>query len=351
MLLNELIASVRPTDRAAYDACIARFDAVAKPVGGLGKLETLLARAAAIEGSADIDIGRKCALVFCADNGVTAQGVAQSDSGVTTIIARMLVRGKASVSVMARACGADVFPADVGMRDTVPGLLPYKVARGTGDISLGPAMTREEAVKAIEAGAELVRQRKKEGYRLIAVGEAGIGNSTTAGAVAAALLSRPAEEVTGRGAGLSDEGLLRKRAAIERALRVSAPDANDALDVLCKVGGFDIAAMAGAFLGGAVCRVPVVMDGVISSAAALIAVRLCSAVREYVLPSHLSAEPAGKLLCEALGFEPVLHADMHLGEGTGAVALFPLLDMALSVYREAATFSEIALEAYKRLPC
>ncbi|HWS29495.1 MAG TPA: nicotinate-nucleotide--dimethylbenzimidazole phosphoribosyltransferase [Clostridia bacterium] len=347
-MLNDMLKNIRPADEAAYADCIARFDQVAKPVGSLGKLETLLAQIAAVYGSADIDIAKKCVLVFCADNGVTAQGVSQSGHEVTTAIARMLANGKSGVCTMAKACGADVFPVDAGMEDTVDGLLPRKLMHGTADISRGPAMMRETAVKAIELGMALVKEKKEQGYRLIATGETGIGNTTTASAVASVLLKAPADSVTGRGAGLDDEGLLRKRAAIREAVRVNAPEENDPIDVIRKVGGLDIAAMTGAFLGGAMYRVPVVMDGVISAVAALVAVRLNPAVKDYIIPSHVSAEPAARLICEALKMEPVIHADMRLGEGTGAAALFPLLDMAAAVYHNAATFQDIAVDAYKR---
>ncbi len=348
MLTN--IFEIQPVDEAAYAACIARFDQVAKPVGSLGKLETLLAKIAAVSGSAEIDLTKKCVLVFCADNGVTAQGVSQSGSEVTSAIARMLANGKSGVCVMAKACGADVFPVDVGMADTVDGILNRKFVFGTNDITKGPAMMRETAIRAIELGAALVKEKKEQGYRLIATGETGIGNTTTASAMASVLLHAPVETVTGRGAGLSDEGLLRKRAAIVEAIRVNAPDASDPIDVLTKVGGLDIAAMVGAFLGGAIYRVPVVMDGVISAVAARIAVTLHPLVRGYIIPSHVSAEPAARLICKTLGMEPILHAELRLGEGTGAVALFPLLDMAAAVYKNAATFADIAVDAYKRQP-
>ena len=346
-----MLESIRPADEAAYAACIARFDRVAKPVGSLGKFEALLARVAAVYGSDEIDLEKKCVLVFCADNGVTAQGVSQGGSGVTTAIARMLATGSSGVCAMAKACGAEVFPVDVGMADTVDGLLNRKLMRGTWDISGGPAMTRETALAAIELGAALVKEKKEQGFRLVATGETGIGNTTTASAVASVLLNLPVETVVGRGAGLSDEGLLRKRAAIEQAIRVNTPDASDPLDVLIKVGGLDIAAMIGSFLGGACYGVPVVMDGVISAVAALAAVRLNPLARDYIIPSHVSAEPAARMICAELGMEPVLHADMRLGEGTGAVALFPLLDMAAAVYQNAATFADIAVDTYKRQPC
>ena len=218
MELKEVLAAIRPASREAYEACVTRFNGIGKPVGSLGRLETLLERIAAASDSADIDIGKKCVLVFCADNGVLAQGVAQSTHEITTVIARSLLRGTASVSAMARAVGADVFPVDMGMIDPVEGMENHAVARGTGDISRENAMTRRQAAEAILTGVELVRQRKAEGYRLIATGEAGIGNTTTAAAVTAALLGLEPETVTGRGSGLSDAGLDRKRRAIRRAL-------------------------------------------------------------------------------------------------------------------------------------
>lgn len=346
--LEEILAGIKPADQAAFEACEKRFDNIAKPVGSLGKLENLLERAAAASGTADVDISKKCVMVFCADNGVLAQGVAQSTHEVTTAIARSLVKETTSVNAMAKACGADVFPVDMGMIDRVEGMLDYSIHNGTGDISQGPAMSREEAKMAIRTGMELVGKRVKEGYRLIATGEVGIGNTTTSSAILSVLLEKPVVEVTGRGSGLSDEGLTRKQQAILQAIQVNQPDRNDVLDVLSKVGGYDIAAMAGAFLGGALYHVPVIMDGFISGVAALCAVRLCPAVAGYILPSHISAEPAGQMLMKELGFEPMLHGDMRLGEGTGAVALMPLLDLAAAVYQNAASFEDIQVEAYKK---
>jgi nicotinate-nucleotide--dimethylbenzimidazole phosphoribosyltransferase len=321
---------------------------VAKPVGSLGKLEGLLARIAAVTSSVDIDIGRKAVAVFCADNGVTRKGVANGGFEVTTAVCGMLGAGKASVNMMAKACGAEVFPVDIGMVDTVRGLADQKLMRGTNDITESPAMSRETAERAVMIGVETVKELKDKGFRLIATGEAGIGNTTTSSAICACLLSCPASEVTGRGAGLSDDGLIRKIAAIEQAIALNRPNPADPMDVLHKVGGLDIAAMAGLFLGGAACRVPIVMDGFISGAAALIATRLCADVSGYILPSHESGEPGARFIAEALGFSPVLQAGMRLGEGTGAVAVFPLLDMTLAVYRDAATYADIQVSHYTR---
>ena len=193
-----------------------------------------------------------------------------------------------------------------------------------------------------------MQEKKEQGYGLIATGEAGIGNTTSSSAVAAVLLGLPVEQVTGRGSGLSNEGLIRKQNAIRSAIAVNRPDPADPLDVLAKVGGFDIAAMTGAFLGGALYRVPVVIDGLISSVAALCAARLCPYLRDFLLPSHVTAEPAGKLIMAELGLDPIIHGDLRLGEGTGAVALFPMLDLAAAVYHNAASFDGIQVEAYTK---
>ena len=348
MELKNLIEKITPASQKAYDACISHFDHIAKPVGSLGKLETLLAKVAASSGTPKIDLSKKCVLVFCADNGILAQGVAQSTHEVTTAIANSLLRHTTSVNAMAAACGADVFPIDMGMIDQVEGMISHSVARGTKDMSVEPAMTLEQAKEAILTGIRLVEERKNEGYRIIATGEAGIGNTSTSSAILSVLLDVPVETVTGRGSGLTDEGLLRKQNAIKKAIDTNQPDSSDVLDVLAKVGGFDICGMVGAFLGGALYHIPVIIDGFISGVAALCAVRLCPYVKDYILPSHISAEPAGHMLMNALELDPVIHANMRLGEGTGAVALMPLLDMAASVYWNAASFDDINVEAYEK---
>lgn len=348
MELKNLIEKITPASQKAYDACISHFDHIAKPVGSLGKLETLLAKVAASSGTPKIDLSKKCVLVFCADNGILAQGVAQSTHEVTTAIANSLLRHTTSVNAMAAACGADVFPIDMGMIDQVEGMISHSVARGTKDMSVEPAMTLEQAKEAILTGIRLVEERKNEGYRIIATGEAGIGNTSTSSAILSVLLNVPVETATGRGSGLTDEGLLRKQNAIKKAIATNQPDSADVLDVLSKVGGFDICGMVGAFLGGALYHIPVIIDGFISGVAALCAVRLCPYVKDYILPSHISAEPAGQMLMNALELDPVIHANMRLGEGTGAVALMPLLDMAASVYWNAASFDDINVEAYEK---
>lgn len=347
-MLQKFISYIEPASKSIYLECQKHWDGIAKPVGSLGKLETYLCQIGAISGNSTIQIEKKCVLVFCADNGILAQGVAQSTHEVTTAIAKSLLAGTASVNVMANSCGAQVFPVDMGMVEQIDGMCNYRLGNGTKDFSVQPAMSREQTERGICVGIELVRQRRQEGYRLIATGEAGIGNTTTSSAIASVLLGQPVEIVTGRGSGLTDEGLLRKQQAIMRGIAYHNPNPQDPIDVLSKLGGFDLAGMVGAFLGGAIYHIPIVMDGFISAVAALCAVRLCPDVKDYILPSHISAEPAGRLLMDVLGFSPILYGDMRLGEGTGAVALFPLLDMAAAVYHHAATFGDIKVEAYER---
>lgn len=275
----------------------------------------------------DIDLNKKALLIFCADNGVVAQGVTQTGSEVTAMVARGFAEGTTPACRMARRANCKLIPVDMGIKDfsPQPGVLNRRVANGTGDISKGPAMTREQAEQVILAGALLVKDCKEQDVSLLATGEMGIGNTTTASAVASVLLGCDPEAITGRGAGLSDEGLARKKAAICRAIQINQPNP---ADPLAKLGGFDIAGMCGAFLGGAAFGVPVLMDGVISAAAALLAVRLCSDAGKAILASHVSAEPAGALLLNALDKHPLITAGIRLGEGTGALAAMPLLDMA-----------------------
>ena len=351
MELNTLLREIGPEDGAAREAAHRHWSSCAKPLGGLGLLETALEDIAALTGSAGVEIRERAVLVLCADNGVVCQGVTQSPSSVTAIVTENLAAGRTSVCHMARTANCRVVPVDMGVLDfpETPGVLSRRIGNGTADISAGPAMTGAQAEKAVLTGIELVREEAERGTRLLATGEMGIGNTTTSSAVASVLLGRPVEEMTGRGAGLSNEGLSRKVAVIRQALERSRPDPEDVLDVLSKVGGFDIAGMCGVFLGGALYRVPVLIDGFISAVSALCALRLCPAAGKAMLASHVSAEPAGQAVLEALGKRPLITAGMHLGEGTGAVAAMPLLDMACAVYHGCYTFDDGGIEAYQPL--
>lgn len=349
MTLAQLLEQIEPKNEAAEQETRRRWNACAKPLGSLGLLEDALCQIASVTGSVDIDLNKKALLIFCADNGVVAQGVTQTGSEVTAIVARGFAEGTTPACRMARRANCKLIPVDMGIKDfsPQPGVLNRRVANGTGDISKGPAMTREQAEQAILAGALLVKDCKEQDVSLLATGEMGIGNTTTASAVASVLLGCEPEAITGRGAGLSDEGLARKKAAICRAIQINQPNPADPLDVLAKLGGFDIAGMCGAFLGGAAFGVPVLMDGVIGAAAALLAVRLCSDAGKAILASHVSAEPAGALLLNALDKHPLITAGLRLGEGTGALEAMPLLDMAQAVYEESNTFENYGMEAYQ----
>ena len=347
--LNEWIRRVRPGDRAAAEEARQRWNRIAKPLGSLGVLEEALVRIAALRSSADLHLDPRALLVFCADHGVVRQGVSQCGSEVTARVAVALAEGRSSVSPMADHAGCRVIPADLGIKGFPghPGVRNLRVRNGTDDFTLGPAMSREECLFAMEQGAKLAETFAKEGTELFAVGEMGIGNSTATAALACALLDLRPEEAVGRGAGLSREGLARKRQAVQRALEVNRPDPNDIPGLLAALGGLEIAAMCGAFLGAAACRKPVIIDGVISAAAALCAVRLCPAAADALLASHVSAEPTGREILKAMGLRAPLDAGMFLGEGAGAVMLMPLLDQALSLYRSGQSFEKLGIEAYR----
>ena len=334
--LKQLLSRITRPDETARTAAHAHWASLAKPLGGLGRLETLLEDAAALTGTAELAFSSRAVLVLCADNGVVAQGVSQTDQSVTRAVAENLAARRTSVCQMAKTARCEVVPVDLGMAgEPVPGVQNCRIAAGTADFTTGPAMTRQQAVDAIAAGMGLVRAQKAAGVQLLATGEMGIGNTTTSSAVAAVLLGQPVERMTGRGAGLSDAGLARKLDAIRRGIARNQPDAADPLDVLSKLGGFDIAGLCG-----------VLMDGFISGVAALCAVRLCPAAEKAVFASHCSTEPAARLVLEALGKAPLLTAGLHLGEGTGAVASIPLWDMALAVYRDCYSFTEGGITPY-----
>lgn len=349
--LQALIRKIGPADRVSMGEAAARWKTVGKPLFSLGKLEDAVIRIAGMRKKSIYSLEKKGLVAICADNGVVAEGVTQTGQEVTAIVAENFTKSETSVCLMAQVAGVDIFPVDMGMIRDVPGVTrpEYKVAYGTENMAEGPAMTREQAVQAIRNGIRIVEELSAKGYDILATGEMGIGNTTTSSAVVSVLLDRDVREVTGRGAGLSSEGLERKIQVIRRAVERNCPDPSDPIDVLAKVGGLDIAGLAGVFLGGALFHIPVVIDGFISSAAALCAVRMAPDCRDYMLASHKSGEPAGGMVLDALGLSPFIDCNMSLGEGSGAVAVMPLLDMGLKVYLEMSTFDEIHVEQYEEL--
>lgn len=339
--------SVKQYDEEGKTRAYKRWDSIAKPLKGMGLFEDMVAQ---IEGMPEAHVGgKRCVLTFCADNGVVAEGVTQTGSEVTATVAGNMAAGNATVCKMAKVAGADVFPVDIGMLRPVEGVRDVHVLRGTGNFFRTRAMSREDCERAIATGASLVKELHRKGYSMIATGEMGIGNTTTASAVACALLGAEPRLLTGKGAGLSDAGLKRKIEVIDQSLARLNPDPDDAVDVLSKVGGLDIAGMCGAFIGGAEAGIPVLIDGVISAVAALCAVSICPESKNYMLASHMSGEPAARFVFEKLGMRAPICANMALGEGTGAVALMPLLDMAYAVYGGMLAFAEAGIEEYKPL--
>lgn len=346
MKLEETIRLIEPLNKEAQAEAWRHWDQIAKPLRSLGKLEQAVVQMAGIMGTPKVCLDKKALIIMCADNGVVEEGVTQSGQEVTAVVAENFLDTKSCVSIMCRQTGTGIFPVDIGMAVDTPRVEKRKIAYGTKNMAKEPAMTRQQAVEAIETGIAKICELKQEGYQIIATGEMGIGNTTTSSAVTSVLLNQDPETVTGRGAGLSSRGLDRKVNVIRDAISRLKPDPRDPIDILAKVGGFDIAGLTGVFLGGAALKVPVVMDGFISAVAALLAVRIAPGCREYILASHKSKEPAAGMLLDALEKEAFLTCDMCLGEGSGAVALFPVLDLALLVYHQMSTFDEANIETY-----
>ena len=348
--LQEAIDHITPAGREAMARARAHWDCVAKPFGSLGLLEDAVVRAAGAMGTDRVGWSRKAVAVFCADNGVALEGAEPDGPSVTAAVASAMARGEACVCRMAWSAGAEVFPVDIGIANSVEeeGILRRHVLRGTRSIAQGPAMTRGDAVSAMMTGVWMAEDLLGRGFDLLAAGEMGIGNPTTAAAVAGVLLDLPPERTAGPAPGLSQEGLQRRRELIARAVQINNPNPDDPIDVLAKVGGLDIAAMAGFFLGAALHQVPVVLDGAVSCAAALAAVRLCPNAAKSLIASHRPAEACGEILLDALGLKPFIDARMYLGEGSGAVAAMPMLDMALSIYRGMAGFGQLGIRPYEK---
>lgn len=340
---KDYIAAVCPPDEQAMSAARERQAQLAKPPGSLGRLEELSIQLAGITGKVYHRMERKHLLVFAADNGVVAEGIASSPQSVTLMQTVNLTRAKTGAAVLCRHFGCDITVCDVGVNADIheEKVLNRKIAYGTQNIAKGPAMTRAQAMQALLTGASLAAGTAAD---VIGIGEMGIGNTTTSAAVLAVLLGVEAEAVTGRGGGLTDESFLKKKAVIRQAIALNRPDPADVIDVLSKVGGFDLAAMCGAFIGAAATHRPVVIDGYISAVAALCAVRLCPNVVYYLVPSHASYEVGYRLAMEAMGLRPLFMLDMRLGEGSGCPLAFTVLDAACAVMRDMATFAQAGID-------
>ena len=343
MNINETISLVSPLNEAAMEMALERQSQLAKPPGSLGRLEELSVQMAGITGKVHNKIEKKHLLVFAADNGVVAEGVSSAPQSVTLLQTVNLTRAKTGASVLCRHFGCEITVCDVGVNADIkePKVLNRKIAYGTQNIVHGSAMTREQAVQAIMTGIELAQSTSAD---VIGIGEMGIGNTTTSSAVLSVLLAADVEAVTGRGGGITDVAFQKKKQVIRDAIAINQPDQNDVIDVLAKVGGFDIAVMCGTFIGAAATRRPVVIDGFISAVAALCACRLCPNVRGYLIPSHASYEIGYKLAIDAMGLQPIFLLGMRLGEGSGCPLAFEVLSAACAILNDMATFDQAGID-------
>ena len=343
MSLQEALGQIRPLDTALRQRAQARLDRLTKPLGSLGRLEELAAQYVAITGEMKPNVPRGVVFTFAADHGVTVEGVSAYPREVTPQMVLNFLRGGAGVNVLARHAGVDVRVVDIGVDyefGTVPGLFDRKIMKGTRNLMVEPAMTRSQAEQSLLVGMELATNAVQEGVGLIGTGEMGIGNTTPSAAITAVMTRRSVADVTGRGTGIDEAGHARKMHVIQTALDRHRPDPTDPLDVLAKVGGLEIGGLAGLILGAAAARIPVVLDGFIAGAAALIAVGLQPSCRDYLIASHRSVEEGHGVLLDHLSLKPLLDLDLRLGEGTGACLGINLVYAAIKIYTEMATFGE-----------
>lgn len=343
MTLDDIIANIRPLDEAAMQAVRARQDRLTKPQGSLGRLEDLSVQIAGMTGQRAPHVQHKVITVMAGDHGVTAEGVSAYPSEVTPQMVENFLNGGAAINVLARLSGARVVVADLGVASDIaphPGLVIKKIGYGTGNIVREPAMSREQALAALAAGAEVVFEEAKNGLDILVPGDMGIGNTTPSAAIAASILGKSAGEVVGRGTGVDEAGWQRKVQAVDAALGLHHPNPNDAIDVLAKVGGFEIGGLAGAMLAAASRRVPILLDGFISTAAALLAVKIAPGTRAYMIAAHRSQERGHALMLEWLGLKPLLDLDLRLGEGSGAALALPIVEAACKLLTDMATFGE-----------
>ena len=340
--MDKYVTGINPINKEAMQAAQSKLDGLVKPPGSLGELETIAVRLSGIGGQMNYDTAKRCVIVMASDNGVAEEGISLAPQSVTYMQTMNFTKGITGVNVLAKQFNTDLIIVDVGVNGNIghPMIKNKKIRNGTWNIAKQAAMTHDEAIKAITVGIETAIEAANDGYKLIGVGEMGIGNTTTSSAVLCALSDTTPEQATGKGAGLNDEAHRRKIAVIQTALKHNKPDPADPVDVLAKVGGFDIAAMAGVFIGAAYMRVPVVIDGFISIVAALVAARLNPLVKEYMFASHASFEQGYKYAAQLLDIKPCLHLNMRLGEGSGCPLMFVLMDAACAIMRDMGTFEQ-----------
>lgn len=347
-MLNELLNKISSLDIDSMKAAQARLDSLTKPLGSLGKLEDIIVKLSGINSSPEPKVDNKAIVVMCADNGVVEEGVSSCPKSVTASVTCNFTRGITAVNVFSRLTQSKLVVVDIGVDAHISNsaILNRKIRNGTWNMAKGPAMTREEAIKGIVTGIEIVKDLKVEGINLLGTGEMGIGNTSTSSAITAVLTGEPIDKLVGIGSGLSKEAYINKIEVIKRAIEINQPDSNDPIDVLAKVGGFDIAGLTGCFLGAAIYRIPIVIDGFISAAAALTAIRINPASRDYMFTSHGSAEPGTASIMKSLNMEPMLNLNMRVGEGTGAALGFQVIDAAMAAYTQMGTFEDAKITQY-----
>lgn len=346
-MMDKIIDLIESPDKCAMNEASKRLDTLIKPIGSLGVLEEIAIKLAGIFGKVNNKIAKKCVVVMSADNGVCEEGVSTCPQSITIMQTINIIKGLSGLGVLAKHGNSDIKVVDIGIAGDIqyPGLIIKKVKSGTSNMVKGPAMTRDEAVLAINTGIQIVGELVRDGYNLIGTGEMGIGNTSTSSAVLMAFTGIEADKAVGRGAGMTDEGYEEKKKTILKALELNKPDKNDAIDVLAKVGGLDIAGMAGCFLGGAYHKVPVVIDGFISAVAALVAYKINPKVKDYMIPSHISEEPGFKHVIEYIGLKPFLGLEMRLGEGSGCPIAFNVIEAATEIINKMATFGEVEMNS------
>ncbi|XEC97204.1 nicotinate-nucleotide--dimethylbenzimidazole phosphoribosyltransferase [Paenibacillus tarimensis] len=334
------VQSIGPLDQFAIEAATERLDSLTKPPGSLGRLESIAVQLAGITGVTTPELDRKAVIVMAGDHGVCEEGVSAYPAEVTPQMVMNFLNGGAAVNVLAKQAGAEIFCIDLGVNADLnhPSLVNRKIRYGTANMTKRAAMSRAEAIQAIVTGIRYVRHLVDQGYRLFATGEMGIGNTTASAAIATVLGNIPVQHSVGRGTGIDEARVKHKVNVVERAIETNNPDPGDPIDVLAKVGGLEIAGLTGVIIGAAAARCPVVIDGYISSAAALAALKLAPDTAAYMMASHLSNEQGHSKLLETIGLSPLIHMDMRLGEGTGAVLCFHFIEAALRIMREMATF-------------
>lgn len=346
-LLKETLNNITHGDYEVQKAEMRRIDNLSKPIGSLGTLESIAVKMAGVTGKIHNKMSRRNIIVMCADNGVTEEGVSACPKNITAILTENLTRNSTGVTVLSKFTGTDVTVVDIGVNAIFnnPLIIDKKVAMGTKNMTKGPAMSYEQAVLAIEAGISIVDDLSAKGYDIFGTGEMGIGNTTTSAAVLSVLSGLSPEITAGKGAGLTQGQFENKKNVIKKAIELNSPEPKDPVDVIAKVGGFDIAGMCGCFLGAAKNKKPIVIDGFISSAAALCAVRLSKYVKDYLFPSHLSDEPGAVYMMKEIGLEPMLNLHMRLGEGSGCPLAFQIIDSALYAMDNMPTFGEASINS------